>query len=289
MPARRANTQLFALDGPPPPVVEVAGRRWRLARVFKHDFYAATCLYRAADAPPGRPAPRIVVKFARRRPFCGLPMAWAGRLLRDRERAVYRAIRGVPGVPRWLGTVGETGFAIEYIDARPLDHLPAPPAGYFDRLRAVLDALHARGVGYCDANKRSNLLVGDGGQAYLIDFQIAVRRRDDWPWPLSALARRLVAYVARKDLYHLCKHKRRLAPGELTAEEDAISRRRGGLHGLHRKLTKPYRLLRRRFLAAQFRKGRLVSPSAHLENHHQPEKRLWRTHQGAGDEGDGPG
>jgi len=79
-----------------------------------------------------------------------------------------------------------------------------------------------------------------------------------------------------KDLYHLYKHKRRLAPDELTPEEDALSRKRSGVHLLHRKLTKPYRALRRGFLKKQFEKGSLESPTAALEDHHQPEKATWR-------------
>jgi hypothetical protein len=72
------------------------------------------------------------------------------------------------------------------------------------------------------------------------------------------------------------KHKRRLAPNELAPEEEALSRRRTGLHALHRKLTKPWRALRRRFLRRQHASGRLKSPTAELEDHHQPEKATWR-------------
>ena len=79
-----------------------------------------------------------------------------------------------------------------------------------------------------------------------------------------------------KDLYHLYKHKRRLAPNELTPEEEILSRNRSGVHLLHRKLTKPYRALRRGFLKKQFAKGSLKSPTADLEDHHQPEKDSWR-------------
>ncbi len=273
MPRRRHNTQLFALAHPPPEEIELGGRRYRLVRVFKHDFYAATSLYEALEPAD---IPRIVVKIYRTQPFWGLPMRWLGRASRNHERATYRALAGLEGIPRWAGSLGQTGCAIEYIDAAPLDHVQPVPEGYFDRARRVLDGVHARGVAYVDANKRSNFLVGPGGEAFLVDFQIALRRRDDWPWPLRALVRRLVRYLQEKDLYHLLKHKRRLAPGELSEEEEALSRRRSGLHALHRRLIKPYKALRRWFLRRQYRSGRLVSPSAELEDHHQPEKQTWR-------------
>lgn len=220
--------------------------------------------------------PRAVIKFYRTQPFCGLPLAWLGRFSRDHEQAIYAALADVAGVPRWLGCVGEAGCAIEYVDGAPVDHFDSVPAGHFDRMRAIFDAVHARGVAYVDANKLSNMLVASDGRAFLIDFQIALRTRDDWPAPARAILGRIVRYLQAKDLYHLLKHKRQLACGEMTEEEDRLSRGRTGWHAVHSKLTKHYRAIRRRFLSRQYRAGRLVSPTADMEDHHQPEKDKWR-------------
>lgn len=273
---------MFALRRPPTTTVELGGCAYHLVRVFKHDFWAATCLYEAAGPAE---IPKVVVKFGRTQPFCGLPMAWYARLLRSHEQGIYQALAGVEGVPRWAGCAGESGFAVEYVDARPLDHLAAPPPGFFDRLLAVFRAIHARGVAYCDANKRSNILVGADGRPFVIDFQIAFRRRDDWPWPVRSILAAAVRYFQRGDVYHVYKHKRRLSPQELAGAEEALSRRRGRLHRMHRKLTKPYRSLRRRFLRRQYASGRLQSPTAHLEDHDQPEKATWRKPKSVGREG----
>jgi hypothetical protein len=279
--AQRTNTQMFALPGRPPAALRVADADWQLVRVFKHDFFAATCLYQRAR-PTGDDSlpPRIVVKFGRSRDFAGVPMAPLSEALRAHEQAIYRQLAHVTGVPRWIGRCEPLGYAIEYIPGRPLDHLDRPPAGFFDELAAIFRDIHARGVGYCDANKRSNILVTDAGRPFVIDFQISVRIRPDWPWPMRSLAARAVRYVQQRDLYHLYKHKRRLAPEELTAEQEAISRSRGPLHQLHRRLTTPWRALRRRFLRVQHAKGRLTSPTADLEDHHQPEKATWRDTKG---------
>lgn len=279
-----ANSQMFALGQAPPELLEACGHWYRLKRVFKHDFFAATCLYELEpepqNCPPAGqsaqpPLPRLVVKFGRREPFCGVSLAWVGRFNRDHEELIYGMLRGVKGIPRWAGRVVLDGYAIEYIEGVPLDHVQSPPPGYFDRLREVLDAMHKRGIAYGDGNKRSNLLIGPGGQPYIIDFQVTIRRRDELPILGRALAR-FVAYIQRKDLYHIYKHKRRMAPNELTPEEEAMSRWRSGWHGLHRTLTKPYRAWRRKFLQKRFEKGALTSPTAGLEYHHQPEKKTWR-------------
>ena len=66
---------------------------------------------------------------------------------------------------------------------------------------------------------------------------------------------------------------------KLTPEEEAMSHPSGLLHRLHRKLTKPYRAVRRAFLGWRYRQGLLASPTAELEDHLQPEKDSWRKDQ----------
>ena len=302
MKQRSRNTQMFALPRPPAERMELAGATYALVRVFKHDFWAATCLYErdgagnhnAGETPATRegslPSPRsprrathdwppakVVVKFGRVQPFWGLPLEWAGQWLRENERAAYRLLEGVHGVPRWIASFGATGYAVEYVEARALDRGGPLPPGFFDRLRELFDALHVRGLAYTDSNKRSNILVGEDGRPWLVDYQISVRRRDDLPWPMRAIAAAVVRYLSRADFYHLYKHKRRLAPQELTPEEDALSREPRGLMALHRMLTNPYRAIRRRFLRRQHEKGALESPTAGLEDYEMPEKATWRS------------
>lgn len=273
-----SNTQLFALRHPPPSRLRVQGRAYELVRVFKHDFYAATALYAAAEA--GAPPEKLVVKFGREQPFCGLPLAWIGRHLLRRERALHRRVDGVPGVQRWVAAISPTAYALEYLEGITLDRLTAPPpAGFFDRLRELIDAFHARGAAYGDLHKRSNILVAPDGRPGLIDFQISLIDDERASWPRRWWVRRWVRYLQRMDLYHLYKHKRRLAPDELTEEQQRLSRPRGRVIAFHRRMATPLRRLRRAFLNRLHRKGKLVSPSAHLEDHEQPEKATWR-HEG---------
>lgn len=271
------NTQLFALRRPPPARLEVLGRRYALAKVFKHDFFAATALY-VAEGPGASPG-KLVVKFGRRQGFCGLPGRWLGRLLLRRERRFHRCVDGVAGVQRWIAQLSDTCYALEYVEGKTLDTFSLAPGqggAFFDSLRRTLTGLHLRGAAYCDLNKRSNIVVTPAGQPVLIDFQVSVvceasahrlRRWLVWPW---------VRYLQRMDLYHLYKHKRRMAGDCLKTREEALSRRRGRLVGLHRRFVTPLRRWRRRFLTFQYRSGRLISPSAHLEDHDQPEKTTWR-------------
>lgn len=267
------STYLFALSQPPAAELAIAGRDYRLSRVFKHDFFAATCLYSALESTGD--LDELVVKFYRTQRLGIVPMRWQGTASRNHERAVYRRLAGIGGIPRYVADVGDTGEAIEFIRALPIDHGQEIPPGFFDRLRSLFDAVHERGVAYVDANKRSNILLDESGGCWLIDFQISIIS-PDWRWPAGAMARGLVRYFQGKDLYHLYKHKRRLAEAELTEREREISYHRAGLHALHRLLTKPYRSIRRRFLGEKYRQGKLVSPTSQLEDHYQPEKETWR-------------
>lgn len=178
---------------------------------------------------------------------------------------------GMSGVPTFIGKLSPTCFAMEFIDGKPLDHHEKPPVGFFDKLREIFGQMHARGIAYVDANKRSNIIVRPDGTPVVIDFQISLRKKSStmilWPF---------IKYMQSKDIYHMLKHKRRMSPEELTEEELLLSTKRSGLHWLHRKLTKPYRALRRGYLNKKFREGQLISPTADLETHHQPEKDSWR-------------
>lgn len=276
MAQKSKNVQLFALRKSPPETVCLCGSEYRLASVFKHDFFAATCLYEAAR-PESVEIPRVVIKFGRVQEFWGLPLDWYGRWLCRHEKRIYARLAGLKGVPRWAGCVNESTYAIEYIDAVPLDHLAAAPPGYFDRLLDVFQHIHERGVAYCDANKRSNFLVDAEGNPFVIDYQISACLREEWPWPMRLIPESIVRRAQKSDIYHIYKHKRRLAPGELTPQEEGLSRRRSPMHILHRKITAQWREMRRKFLRHQYQAGRLNSPTADLEEHHQPEKETWRT------------
>ena len=91
-------------------------------------------------------------------------------------------------------------------------------------------------------NKSPNILVGDDGRPYLIDFQIS---GDLHEWGDTFITRWLLARLQREDHYHLLKHKRRLRPDELTAQERLAAARRSLLIRLHRVISKPYFLIRR--------------------------------------------
>ncbi len=223
-----------------PAKITVTQEQYELVRIFKHDFFAATGLY---DGPGGM----VVLKIGRESDFLGLPLAWLGRWLTRREAAIYRRLSDVPGVPHFVQQEGKNGLVHVYAPGHPLQRHERVNDQFFDRLQQLLDELHGRDIAYVDLNKRDNIIVGDDGRPYLIDFQIslcwpAVRRKK-----LAAL-RWLLSQFQKGDLYHLAKHIKRHRPNLMRPEHQAMLRRGTNLVRWHRWFSGPFRQFRRQTL-----------------------------------------
>jgi hypothetical protein len=233
-----------------PSRLAVSGRTLRRLATAKHDFWAATGFYE--DDSGGR----AVLKAYRTTRFAGAPLGWLGRWQCAREVAFYRHLAGLSGVPMLLDRVGETAYLRAFVAGHSLSQAQAVPDAFWPRLDAVMREVHCRGVAYVDANKPENILVGDDGHPYLIDFQIAWRCG---PRANHALGRWWLARLQREDLYHALKHKRRFARESMTEAELASVRQRSFLIRALRAINLPYRRLRRPLLRWLRRTGRVLS------------------------------
>ena len=229
--------------------IDVGGKTYRLTHSVKHDFFAATAFYEDHDGV------RVVVKASRTGEFAGLPLLWLGKWLREKELRFYRKLADLPNVPRVLGTVGETAFVLEFIKGLPLAKAPRVPDGFFQALQDLMVELHRRDMAYVDTNKTQNILVGPGGRPYLIDFQISWDLEGFGDWWLNRL---LLRHFQNEDSYHILKHKRRMRPDELTAEEQKQSQRQSLPLRIHRFILWPYFRLRRRTFQRLRDTGRLL-------------------------------
>lgn len=242
---------LYALpQGRLPANVECSGRTFELVQTFKHDFFAATGLYRSCDTT-------AVLKVGRVGSLLGVPLAWVGRRLCHREVRIYERVQDLPGVPRYLGPVPPTGFLHAYVPGHPLGRREAVGDRFFDELEALLNTLHAREIAYVDLNKRQNVLMGDDGKPYLIDFQISYMLRPAG-WRRNFVTRWILKRLIRADRYHFCKHKRRLRPDLLTTEERRIAERISIWIRLHRWIARPLIQVRRMLLGLLRRREKIT-------------------------------
>jgi hypothetical protein len=181
-----------------------------------------------------------------------LPLRWLGQWLARREEAVLRRLGDLPNVPRWAGEVQVDGrrlvhaVAHDFVPGHPLGEREKVRDGFFPELTALLGAMHRRGIAYVDLHKRENIIAGDDGRPYLIDFQISLNLPGWWP-ANSAPVRALLRLAQRSDDYHVRKHIARCRP-DLCGTNELTASRPPWWIKLHRLVARPFRACRRRLL-----------------------------------------
>lgn len=230
----------------PPALIAVDGVDYRLDTVLKHDSWAATAIYHDGSRP-------IICKFNRRQSVLGIPTGWIGNWLARREASFLRRLSPLGQVPHVLGPVRVDGrvhtnaCARTFIDGHPLGRYEEVDDGFFPSLHALLSGMHHAGLAYVDLHKRENILVGDDGLPYLIDFQVCAAVPEGLMSRLPAL-RRLLAPLFRMDRYHVAKHHQRLRPDQCGLTRDDVQKQRPLWVRVHRFFAEPLRQMRRGLL-----------------------------------------
>ncbi len=239
--------------GEPPVEVSIDGRAFTRVEIFKHDSWAATAVY-ADDR-----GDRVVCKFNRAQPALGVGLGWLGRRLAVREMRALDRLRDLPNIPAPCGPVRVHGRELPnaaarvFVPGHPLAANEQVGDDFFPELLDLLTAMHRRGIAYVDLHKRENILVGDDGRPYLIDFQIsfdATHPRVRW---LPGI-RDVFEMLRQSDLYHLAKHVNRHRPDQRLL---GLVGARPWWIDAHRAAAMPFRELRRRLLVMlQVRSGK---------------------------------
>ena len=224
-----------------PSEVEMGGEVYRLKRRYKHGFMAAVGMYEGNGK-------QITCKWHRRASFFGIPLSWLGRLSVAYEKMVLRQVDDLEGVPRFCGQPDPWSITHVFVPGEPLHKDVAVDDRFFPRLLDLLERLHDRGIVYVDLEKTQNILRGDDGRPYLIDFQTAFYVPCKWLAETSFF-RFLRERLQKADRYHAMKHFRRVRPDRLTAEEIARTRQKPFSVRLGNLLVAPYKKLRRLFFS----------------------------------------
>jgi len=140
-----------------------------------------------------------------------------GPLLAGREARALRLLRGVDGVPEFLGRPDGRSLLMSYEPSTPLTRAGLRDwTAFFESLERLLDAMHTRGVAHCDLRSPDNTLVRPDGAPVVVDFVASVRRGPAWNLPWRWVFRQL----CRVDRKALVKLKSIAAP-ELLQPGDA--------------------------------------------------------------------
>jgi hypothetical protein len=98
-----------------------------------------------------------------------------GPWLIAREERIYLRLQGAAGVPHLVGKLDRHALVVEFIRGCASSECSegSLPLEFFDRLAAVVNGMHGRGVVHCDLKNRSNIVVGEGNEPYIVDFASA--------------------------------------------------------------------------------------------------------------------
>lgn len=193
---------------PPPVEYRADPARFAVDTVLKRDVFSTVERGVWRDAQ-GREWPAVRRRWNDVKPWFA-PIAL--RLAAHEVKALEKVT--ATGVTTPLLAVGRRFLVRGWIDGAPLQI--ARPAGdlhFFHSAKAALLTLHRAGYVHNDLAKQQNWLRGADGEAWLMDFQLAL--------PISRRSKlgRILAY---EDLRHLLKHKRTYCPQALTAREKTM-------------------------------------------------------------------
>lgn len=168
---------------------------------------------------------------------------------------MLRRLENTGHVPRLSGAIAAHGRSLPYavahayVAGHPLSAEEQVADGFFPALQALLRRMHAEGMAYVDLHKRENIIVGDDGRPYLIDFQISLALSPRWLGSSNPCRAVLRLFQAADD-YHLLKHWVNHRADQCGLTIDELTSQRPWWIRAHRSIAIPFRTLRRMLLVA---------------------------------------
>ncbi|RLB85934.1 MAG: hypothetical protein DRH24_00385 [Deltaproteobacteria bacterium] len=141
-----------------------------------------------------------------------------GRFLIWREHKAYKKLQGFIGVPVCYGVIDGLALALEEIPSQPLEKHNKNiklSRTFFDDLKNIVDSFHRVGLAHSDLKNGANVLVGDDGRPYIVDWSASISQKEFRFFPLNRIYLRFVL----DDYFAIIKLKMRYAPETLTLEE----------------------------------------------------------------------
>ena len=143
-----------------------------------------------------------------------------GRFLVWREAKAYRKLSGIKGVPKLYGTIDGLALILEKIPGRSLGKIKKGdilPKAFFDALENTVSQFHKMGIVHCDLKKASNIILGEDGLPYIIDWGASIHK-EEFNIPLLRL---IFRRFCLDDELAIIKHKIKYAP-HLVSKRDKI-------------------------------------------------------------------
>jgi serine/threonine protein kinase len=158
-----------------------------------------------------------------------------GRFLTWREQKAYRRLKGVEGVPALYGVVEGLALVLEEVQGRNVEGLDKEmrlPVQFFEALRDLVERVHRRGLCHCDLKRAANVLVGNEGQPYIIDWSAAILETEFRFFPARLIYKRFLL----DDRHAVIKLQLRHCPEAVDPEELRRYQKRSAAERAIRKL-----------------------------------------------------
>ncbi len=143
-----------------------------------------------------------------------------GLWLIKKEWKIYSKLKGIKGIPKALEKIDRFAFVIEFISGRPIERNENLPSLFFSDLMRILKEIHMRGVVHLDLRHKGNILLGENGEPFLIDFNSSFSFRVG-----GIFYRYLFPLLRWVDYGGLLKLKERVSPSSMTPEETLFLKR----------------------------------------------------------------
>lgn len=160
---------------------------------------------------------KIIVKDFRGSDF--LFRVVVGPILIRREFGALRNLMGVQGIPLLVGKLDRYALAMEHVAGTSLEKIGQGEldSAFYTHLREVIDEMHAHGVAHCDLRSRGNVMLGEDGRPYVVDFAACVYRGRGY----NLFIKWLFGQFVLADRRAVLLIKRRMSPELLTDEDKA--------------------------------------------------------------------
>jgi len=141
-----------------------------------------------------------------------------GRFLVWREKKAYERLKGVMGVPTFYRVIEGLALVIEEIPGKNIESMETVvnlPNTFFEDLQVLVEAIHERGLAHCDLKRAPNIILGDDGKPYILDWAASISNKEFGFFPLSLIYERFI----HDDLNAIIKIRLKHHPEEVSPEE----------------------------------------------------------------------
>lgn len=223
-----------------PSELTIKNETYQYEKILKEDFFSINVLYRNGNGI------RYVLKISDFRFLLGFLLKPFAILMSRREYRLYSMVSDLPNVPELGPRFGLRGYLHRFVEGKTLYELEKEgrfdlPDDFFDKLKALIEEIHRRRIFYLDLNKQGNVILGDNGQPYLIDYQVCIYFKHR-----NCLMDRIFTLLTKEDIYHLYKHKKNFRPDLMNGEEVKLSERTEFNKMISKYVGIPYRRIKRK-------------------------------------------